>query len=64
MRDIRSQSGWGWDHINSVPDVPLDVWVKYVEVRHVLLLYTLKFSLATETPEGQAVPNEAIPPIR
>ena len=32
MRDIRNQSGWGWDPVNSVPDVPLDVWVKYVDV--------------------------------
>ena len=38
FKNMRAQSGWGWDHDKNIPDVSDEVWEAYMIVR---LSYTM-----------------------
>ena len=37
VKGIKTQSGWGWNHIKNVTKVEDHVWDKYVKVGDILL---------------------------
>jgi hypothetical protein len=64
VKHMRSQSGWGWDHVNHVPDVPLGVWESYVAVSIYIPPKHVDSSINTEVPESQGISDKAIPSFR
>ncbi len=66
VKNMRDQSGWGWDHTKNAPEVTDVVWDAYIMVR---VSYTMQlqlmFSVESIQPvHGKASLQERFPPVQ
>jgi hypothetical protein len=49
VKNIREQSGWGWNHKKNLPIVEDDIWNKYLKVRDILLIDVIAIHMYSQS---------------